>query len=812
MTSVTESLTRTWLATNFDSSVLAHWEPALPLLRPEERVLTPTQMRHSLPTNGSLADTLIKRIIRDKWRFVTLVLNVDEAAGGDVAYRIDTPDGVFTFGVRSVVRPDSGARSGRLRENTFDFYGCIFAGDVTPKVLAAEHDEQVAASWKGRTTANALGWSFANRGSRSFDSTIDALAHGHAAPLEDVVANGGYLVRNAGFYGNGRHGSVPWLELAKEGALSHPYHLDLVTLFMLKLASFDFVEEAARERNPRSSRLTPEFRRRVGVGNSSGIGTVATLVKWPTTLSAITLGRELAVARGRHLLKTSPTPTAVDRFAELMTSHGNDTVSTANIDGLTNAVILDRIKDDVSRGDFVETDEILDQGRPSPVTSVLVSAMADVDPKAGWDAMPIVAQLIRKTVEPDRHATVDEVTHALGTRYGWVRDLERAADVDRTHFWYRSSENGENRRGERAVDPGVERETFVDVASAIRELTDCLAAYSRQAPMAEFLLAHPHLTGIVGRVLLADRVPYTEIRANLVSRDFAPADVIHYFLTGLGIQQAQPASELWVGGVFMADLPAEVPLLPKFSNSPVAGEQHPGAAEYPVVSHDAVRMGYPELRRVVPDVLRAVGVPAAITAEAAELVTWTEAATGTGVSSLLDLRRVYEMNTVQISERTIDLHGQSLILLGVRVAEYVTINSDESISLKLNGALHPGVLPYLSALLARRGLRSMFSIVDAFHPRDVIWGTTGPAGETVLVDRRFLASLRHDPYGLADVILTVHRSPLRGMSSEAEDVTRKVRECQEHGIQIDSDQHRDLLAASASLRVPTSERSQSQAG
>lgn len=813
MPSVTESLTRDWLAEHLDGRVLAQWQSALPFLRPEHRVLVPDQMRHSFTTEGSLAATLVRRITDDDWRFTALVLAVDEFAGGDIAYRIDAPDGVFTFGVRSVFRPDSASRAGRLRENTFDFYGCVFAGEVSPEVLSAEHDEQVAASWKGRTTANALGWSFANRGSRSFDATIDALAHGRAAPLDEVLANGGYLVRNAGFYGNGRHGSVPWLTLAGEGALAHPYHLDLLTLFMLKLASFDFVEGAARQRNARAGRLGAEFRRRVGVGNSSGIGTVATLVRWPTTLAALTLGRELAVARGRSLLRTEPTAVTVDRLATLMGRYAAEAVSGPGADRSEIAPVLDRISHDVRRGDLGEIDVILDRGCPAPIAAVLVSALADLDPDAGRDAMPIVAQLIRTTVEPDAHATVGDVLRTVETRYDWVRELEQEADLDRTHFWYRSSENGENRRGERALDPGVERETFVDVATAIRELQALLLPSDPRMSVAEFLLAQPHMTGVVGRVLLTGRLPYTEIRANLVSRDFAPADVIRYFLTGLGIRRAQPASRLWVGGVFMADLPSTTPLEPGLVPG-LVGKPRPTTIRPAKAVSDKVRVGYPELRRIVPDALRSVGVPATITAEAAELTTWTEAATGTGIESLLDLHGGgCELTAVEVSQGTIALGGQSLVLLGVRIAEYAALASADPTTLRLTGARHPGVLPYLSAFLARRGLCSALSVVGGDgRDRAVVWGSPDHVGGGVFVDRAFLESVRRDPRVRADAVLSVSRDPMPETAADVEDVTSAVDRCREQGILVDPDKYRALLAASASLRVPNSERSRSQAG
>src|SRR5699024_10944503 len=139
------------------------WKSVTPRLRAEEVVMHPANMRNAFSTNASFASTLIHKIMSESWTFSLIHEQVDSEAGGDLAYYINTPTNCFTFGARSVVRPDTGSRVGRIRENVFDFYGCVYQGKVDIATLDAEHTEQVNYSWKGRTRSGALGWTFANR-------------------------------------------------------------------------------------------------------------------------------------------------------------------------------------------------------------------------------------------------------------------------------------------------------------------------------------------------------------------------------------------------------------------------------------------------------------------------------------------------------------------------------------------------------------------------------------------------------------------------------------------------------------------------
>ena len=125
----------------------------------------------------------------------------------------------------------------------------------------------------------------------------------------------------------------------------------------------------------------------------------------------------------------------------------------------------------------------------------------------------------RPAVDPSCHRrTCGQCSSTLRLGAQARPDLE--APGNREFFWYRSEENGENRRGERSVDIGVERETFIDVAGTARRLYDFLRGLPADDRRVRFLLEEPeHSVGVTacaaGRRLALQRGPRQRLRCRL---------------------------------------------------------------------------------------------------------------------------------------------------------------------------------------------------------------------------------------------------------------------------------------------------------
>jgi hypothetical protein len=83
--------------------------------------------------------------------------------------------------------------------------------------------------------------------------------------------------------------------------------------------------------------------------------------------------------------------------------------------------------------------------------------------------------------------------------------------------------------------------------------------------LGRFLLENPQFYHMVSRVQLSKRIPYTEVRGNVVDEHGVPGDIIRFFLAALGLEASQaPLREEYavhlIRGVFYqgAPLPEQI--------------------------------------------------------------------------------------------------------------------------------------------------------------------------------------------------------------------------------------------------------------
>ncbi|MPZ63274.1 MAG: hypothetical protein GEU93_18710 [Propionibacteriales bacterium] len=529
------------------------------------------------PTRLSFANTLVRRMTANRWRVDCKDVEIAEDGTGFVAYEIEAEGVVMHFGAFSYPPLPPGHQR-MFRDTKVEFFGALVDGPLDVDRLRRERAEFDQNLWRGRTDSKVYGWTVASRSGRNFDHVVEALADGRQPDPDALADRGGYIIRNGGFYGNGRLGTRAWRSFAAaDGPLARPYHVDLFCLYLWRLAGFEIVDAAARAANPRAAGLAPKLKRYLGVGNSSGLGTVAALARWPARLSAYMVTRELAFGYVRS--RRGPLEAGkLDRLESLLARAEacyRDAVEVAPAlaeprEHVMNA--LRGITDDVRR--MRTAAAAARPAEPYPWIHLLRQAETHGSREAAELLQSLLLELYPEVdafgdvttagtaqecaVIPQMR--VSELRNVLESHFDWVLALDLNAPGAREFFWYRSEENGENRRGERSVDVGVDHETFIDVPGAVRRLYDSLDAVSPHTTVATFLLQNPEHALAVARAQLAPTAPFGEIRESMCGRDFLPSDGIRCFLTVLGLELPSPNSSRWVRGVFYrgAPLPADL--------------------------------------------------------------------------------------------------------------------------------------------------------------------------------------------------------------------------------------------------------------
>lgn len=542
-------------------------------LRSEDEVMRPERLRAIKATPLSFARSLLQKMVAERWLIEAQSVDVDADGAGTLVYRIVAADRVMTF-VVFARRSDGTEYPGRIFEPNFDFLAALFDGDVDAARIEREQQELDGKVWHGRTDNACLGWTLANRSVRFFNHTVERLERGEQPDEEFLKTGGGYLIRNAGWYGNGRFGSRSWKALDSGHPLSYPYHLDIFPLYLWRTVGYDVVEAIARRRNPAAAvPLASRLKAWMGVGNSSGIGMIAALVRWPSWMSAYNFPRELALAlvfsqsnafdakaakRFCQLLQRAARyyeeqPDCPIEQVERPTALSAALRRTAHIAKQLQQKHLGR-----KAGNTNYWKEVADfaQTLGSPELSEQVNALLlETFPRFTDAAMELFPEAMKIERRVDPLIRLGALRSIIAERYSWALRIDQSAPGARAHFWYKSEENGENRRGDREVDPGVDKETFVDVVGAVQALDAALADQPNEKQVAEFLVERPELSHVVSRVQLAQWVPYSEIRGNIIDANFLPMDGIRFLLSTMGLESSHPHSTRWVRGTFLQGAP-----------------------------------------------------------------------------------------------------------------------------------------------------------------------------------------------------------------------------------------------------------------
>lgn len=541
----------------------------VPALRDPSELSTPDGLSAIKASRLSFLRILIQRMAAERWRITRQRFELDARGRGTAVYRIETAGTPLHFVIFSdELREED--RTDRIIANHYDGEAFLCFGELTEDRIQTQRD-QFADFLYGRADIQTLGWTRVNRSGRMFDHVVDALANGRQPDLDRVV-EAGYLLRNNGYWGNGRHGSVSFQGIPADEAVSLPYHADLLTLYLWRIFSHDLVDHVASMRSERAVSLHPALRRFIGVGNASGLGLIPFVIRHPQRIHCWVAAREQVIAKAKAQTAPADGPKAA-RLAEILNraiAYFGEGIQVrpgifAGSDRLVQDLkrLIDRL--DAMRGTWPALpwrtlcDWAAANTHPEALET-LQSALIEVHPELCADALSSMTHSIPGANDINPAQSADALKAALEDRYGWALALDLDAPHARRHFWYLSEDNLEPRHGVRGEDPKEEFETFVDVAGAIQRLYKAVEALPQDRTVDLLIFEQPDLRFALERVQATEAYPYGEVRANILAPDFEPCHLIRFLLTAYGMEKLDPQSRLWVRGTFLqgAPLPEDI--------------------------------------------------------------------------------------------------------------------------------------------------------------------------------------------------------------------------------------------------------------
>ena len=394
---------------------------------------------------------------------------------------------------------------------------------------------------------------------------IDRLSAGNQ-PDRDQLEAVGYLVRTTAVYGSGKFGAADRLTIAERPELSGPFQAELLSVWLTRAFSIDLVEHIARAQGgDQAVTIDTELRRRIGVGNSTGLGMAPFLINHPALLNNWMMAREEALARVRSLPRAEPA--AVEAFkrhfeqARFNVSqwHSEHPIQieklkslTADLEQMAGYIVNESLGDDHPWDRFYRwaEDNLSLEGQEQLVSLLLEPYGELVDELAQcMDADEHLSFFI------DGAMPVARLQEIIDTQCRWALGVDYDLPENRARFWYTSAEKLEPRVGERFEETGAEYELPLGVGRDIKLLSTALQAWRGGSTTAEFLLAHPEHRHTARRVQNLASCPYAEIQDNLIAADMLPIDILRCKLSFFGATKFDPRSDRWVRICMYQDAP-----------------------------------------------------------------------------------------------------------------------------------------------------------------------------------------------------------------------------------------------------------------
>lgn len=523
-------------------------------LRHPDTVMRLSRMGSAHPMRLSFLRVLLRRVVQEGWRFDRPLWQVDDRGVGRAVYRAQGPNCTYSLVAFAHDLPDE-MRSDRVIATAWDATFALYDGEPTPADLD-RLEANVPLQEAGRISGKELSLSRANRSVRLFSHVVDRLAQGLQPDPAEIDAVG-YLMRTTAVYGSGKFGAADREEICDRPELKAPFQVEMLSVWLTRAFTVDIAEHMARVRGgERAVRMGPALRRRLGVGNSTGLGMAPFLVRHPALLNAWMTTRETALARVRSLPEADAAAladflTALDAArANAEIWHSDHPAQIAKLSDLR--ADLARLADHLVIG-FPQGDQpwnqlwlwaeanLSEEGQEALLALMLEPHGALVDDLADQlDADEAAGFAIDATM------TVGRLRALIAQGYAWTKPIDPTDPEQSARFWYVSEEKLEPRLGDRRAEAGQEREQPLGIAQAVAALAQALAHFPDSQSLAPFLLQHPEHRHTIRRVQMLQGLPYAEIRDNLLAANMLPIDILRCKLAFFGATRFDPRSDRWV--------------------------------------------------------------------------------------------------------------------------------------------------------------------------------------------------------------------------------------------------------------------------
>ena len=499
--------------------------------------------------------SFLRSFIREfkDWTFQTGEFELNEKGFGYCVYNVKKDDKKYSLVCFSNELDDS-ERSDRVIANKWDASFVLFDGIPTKQDIQ-RLKANVPLQEQGRVTEKELCLSRANKSVRVFEHVVDYLSQGKQ-PDTKLLYDVGYLYRTTAVYGSGKFGLADRIKIQDRGELKGPFRLEMMLVFLARQFTFDMVNHVAKMRSPKSAvKLSDDIARNLGIGNSTGLGMAPFIVNHPALLNQWILSKEKALQAIRSIPITSEQEKEIfQNYLSTIQENIKFWKTDSDYQIKKNSQLIEDLENfqkyfsnlKLEKFFWNSTYEWVETNTQAECCEFIVSLLMEVYPDIVEPLSYEMSINEEEFFDFDSSRSIGDICALIEKRYAWLIDIDFEKKNNIFNFWYYSKNKQEPRMSDRFSEDGAERELPLAIARDINKLYLELKNYSKNEHLSSYLLKNQEFRHVLRRIFICEKLPYSEIQDNTISRSLIPVDMLRLKLSFFGATRFDPRSDRWV--------------------------------------------------------------------------------------------------------------------------------------------------------------------------------------------------------------------------------------------------------------------------
>jgi len=499
--------------------------------------------------------SFLRSFIREfkDWKFETQEIDLDEKGFGHCVYVVSKDNKKYSL-ICFSNELDDNERSDRVIATKWDASFVLFDGvPMTNDIQRLK--KNVPLQEQGRVTEKELCLSRANKSVRIFEHVVDLLSQGKQ-PDTKLLYDVGYLYRTTAVYGSGKFGLADRIKIQDRGELKGPFRLEMMLVFLARQFTFDMVNHVAKMRSPKSAvKLNDDIARNLGIGNSTGLGMAPFIVNHPALLNQWILSKEKALQAIRSIPVISEQEK--EKFQSLLSTI-QENIKLWKTDSdyqiKKNSQLIKDLKNfqnyftnmNLEKFFWNAVYEWAEKNMQAECCEFIVSLLMEIYPEIVEPLSYEMSIDEEDYFDFDSSRSIGDVCALIEKRYAWLIDIDFEKKNNIFNFWYYSKNKQEPRMSDRFNEDGAELELPLAIARDINKLYLELKNYSEKDQLSSYLFRNQEFRHVLRRIFICEKLPYSEIQDNTISKSLMPVDMLRLKLSFFGATRFDPRSDRWV--------------------------------------------------------------------------------------------------------------------------------------------------------------------------------------------------------------------------------------------------------------------------